>query len=136
MFEEIKNIKTSKKDIKSFGITMGLILSLLSLMLFYYNHLLYQNILIIAAVFLGLGILFPVILKPLYIGWMIFAVILGWIMTRVILSIVFYLIMTPIGLIVKLLGKDFLALKISDSKTYWNNRDNYTEKNQNYEKQF
>tara|TARA_Y100001968_G_C18726048_1_gene422323 strand:- start:358 stop:492 length:135 start_codon:yes stop_codon:yes gene_type:complete len=44
--------------------------------------------------------------------------------------------MTPIGLIVKLLGKDFLALKISDSKTYWNNRDNYTEKNQNYEKQF
>ena len=42
---------------------------------------------------------------------MIFAAILGWIMTRVILSLVFYLIMTPIGLITRLLGEDFLKLK-------------------------
>ena len=116
MFEEIKNIKKSKRDIKNFGITIGVILLIISAILFYYNNLFYQNILIVAIAFIGLGILFPTLLKPLYVGWMIFAVILGWIMTRVILSGVFYLIMTPIGLIVKLLGKDFLALKISDSK--------------------
>ena len=136
MFEEIKNIKTSKKDIKNFGITIGLILFIISAILFYYNNLMYQNISIVAVAFIGLGILIPILLKPIYIGWMVFAVILGWIMTRVILSAVFFVIMTPIGLIVKLLGNDFLALKITDSESYWNNRDSQAELNQDYEKQF
>ena len=67
---------------------------------------------------------------------MIFAAILGWIMTRVILSMVFYLIMTPIGLITRLLGEDFLKLKKMDSESYWNSRDTNYENNQDYEKQF
>ena len=136
MFEEIKNIKKSKRDIKNFGITIGVILLIISAILFYYNNLFYQNISIVAIAFIGLGIVFPILLKPLYVGWMIFAVILGWIMTRVILSGVFYLIMTPIGLIVKLLGNDFLALKATDSESYWNNRNSQAELNQDYEKQF
>ena len=68
--------------------------------------------------------------------WMVFAAILGWIMTRVILSLVFYLIITPIGLLTKLLGEDFLALKRGDSDSYWNYRDSAEELNQDYEKQF
>ena len=67
---------------------------------------------------------------------MIFAVILGWIMTRVILSLVFYVIMTPISLITRLLGEDFLALKKNDSDSYWNHRVSDYETNQDYEKQF
>ena len=67
---------------------------------------------------------------------MIFSVILGWIMTRVILSIVFYLIITPIGLITRLLGEDFLELKKSKVDSYWNQRDRNIEINQDYEKQF
>ena len=67
---------------------------------------------------------------------MVFAVILGWIMTRVILSLVFYLIMTPIGLLTRLIGEDFLGLKKTDSGSYWNLRDSNYETNQDYEKQF
>ena len=67
---------------------------------------------------------------------MTFAVILGWVMTRVILSLVFYLIMTPIGLLTRLLGEDFLLLKKSNSESYWNNRDRIYETSQDYEKQF
>ena len=67
---------------------------------------------------------------------MTFAILLGWVMTRVILSIVFYFIMTPIGLLTRLLGEDFLALKKSNSGSYWNNRDQSVELNQDYEKQF
>ena len=57
-------------------------------------------------------------------------------MTRVILSVVFYLILTPIGLITKLLNEDFLALKKTNVKSYWNNRDSNFEIKQDYEKQF
>ena len=67
---------------------------------------------------------------------MTFAAILGWVMTRVILSLVFYLIITPIGLLTRLLGEDFLALKKIDSNSYWSYRDSSEELNQNYEKQF
>ena len=136
MFEEIKNIKTSNKDIRSFGITIGIILFIISAILFYYDKSSYEVIAYIGGGFISLGIIAPIILKPIYILWMTFAVILGWVMTRVILSLVFYLIITPISLITRLLGEDFLKLKKIDSKSYWNPRDSNYENNQDYEKQF
>ena len=136
MIEDIKNIKTSNKDIRSFGITIGIIMFIISALLFYYDNLSYQIIAYIGVGFITLGIIIPIILKLIYILWMTFAVMLGWVMTRVILSLVFYLIMTPIGLITKLLGEDFLDLKETNVKSYWNNRDSHLEQNQDYEKQF
>ena len=136
MIEEIKNIPNRNKDIRSFGITIGIILFIISGLLMYYNKESYQIIGIIALTFLGLGLIIPVVLKPLYFVWMTFAAILGWVMTRVILSFVFYLIITPIGLLTKLLGEDFLALKRGESDSYWNYRDSAEELNQDYEKQF
>ena len=136
MLEEIKNIPYSKRDIRSFGITMGIILFIISGLLMYYNKEIYQIIGIIALTFVGLGLIIPVALKPLYFVWMTFAAILGWVMTRVILSLVFYLIITPIGLLTKLLGEDFLDLKKKESNSYWNYRDSSKELNQDYEKQF
>ena len=136
MLEEIKNIPYSKRDIRSFGITMGIILFIISGLLMYYNKEIYQIIGIIALTFVGLGLIIPVVLKPLYFVWMTFAAILGWVMTRVILSLVFYLIITPIGLLTRLIGEDFLALRKTDSDSYWNYRDSVEELNQDYEKQF
>ncbi len=136
MLEEIKNIPYSKRDIRSFGITMGIILFIISGLLMYYNKEIYQITGIIALAFVGLGLIIPVVLKPLYFMWMTFAAILAWVMTRVILSFVFYLIITPIGLLTKLLGEDFLALRRGESDSYWNYRDSSKELNQDYEKQF
>ena len=136
MFEEIKNIKTGNKDIRSFGITIGIILFIISSLLYYYNIPQYITIIYIAGFFISLGVIIPIILKPIYILWMIFAVMLGWLMTRLILSMVFYLILTPIGLITRLLGEDFLALKRFDFDSHWNYRDSENETNQDYEKQF
>ena len=136
MIEEIKNIPNSNKDIRSFGLTIGIILFIISGLLMYYNKEIYQITGIIALTFVGLGLIIPVVLKPLYFVWMTFAAILGWVMTRVILSLVFYLIITPIGLLTKLLGEDFLALKRVESDSYWNYRDSAEELNQDYEKQF
>ena len=68
---------------------------------------------------------------------MIFAVVIGWIMTRLILSLLFFVIITFIRLIAGILGKSFLKLNQSkESKSYWNNRVGQLEKNQDYEKQY
>ena len=96
----------------------------------------FQIFLTVGVVLFFLGVALPVILKPIFWIWMIFATILGWIMTRVILSIMFYVIFTPIGLILRLFGKQFIELKWDKSKdSYLNYRLSKPELG-SYEKQF
>ena len=136
MFEELKNIKTSKKDVRSFGITIGVVLLIISAILFYHGKSSHQVFAYLGGGFIGLGIITPVLLKPIYTLWMTFAVIFGWAMTNLILSIIFYFILTPIGLMTRFMGEDFLKQKKVGLKTYWNNRNSNYEINQDYEKQF
>ena len=118
MLEEIKNIKTGKKDIRSFGITIGIILLIVAGFLFYTERDSFQLFIYIAGLFISLGFLIPIILKPIYLVWMIFAIILGWFMTRLILSLLFSLVITPIGLVLKIMGKDLLKLKKQAQENY------------------
>ena len=137
MLEEIKNIKSKKSDIRKFGITIGIILMIIAGFLFWKEKESYQIFLTVGTILFVLGILVPAVLKPIYWIWMIFATILGWMMTRVILSLLFYIIITPIGLIPRFFGKQFLELKWDKSKeSYWNFRTNEHLKMEDYEKQF
>ena len=119
MFEEIKSIKTGKKDLRSFGVTIGIILLIIAGYLFHRDNTLFQAFIYLASSFIGFGLILPNFLKPLYLLWMIFAIILGWFMTRIILSLLFYLVLTPIGLTLRILGKDLLNLRFNGSKSYW-----------------
>ena len=136
MLKEIKKIRTNIKDLRNFGFIMFAIFFIVSAILFYYNNILYQKFALIAFFFIVSGIIIPKLLVPIYLIWMTFSLILGWIMTRIILSLVFYFIITPIGLITRLIGEDFLSLEDLDSTSYWNFRDGEKERSQNYEKQF
>lgn len=137
MLEEIKLIKTENKDLRSFGITFGIIFLIIAGFLFYIENESFRLFIVISSAFIIFGFLIPIILKPICIVWMSFAIILGWFMTRFILSLLFYLIVTPIGLITRVLGKDFLELKKEASNgSYWNQRGSSFEKNQSYDKQF
>ena len=123
MFEEIKNIKTGKKEIRNFGITFGIIFLAIAGFLFFKEKESSQLFFYLAGSFICFGFIVPAILKPIYLFWMIFAVVLGWIMTRLVLSVLYFLIVTPIGLIPRLLGKQFLDLKWDKkTATYWNYR--------------
>ena len=137
MFEEIKNIQSEKSDLRKFGITIGVILLIIAGFLFWKEKESFQILLTFGVTLCILGIAIPFILKPIYWVWMIFATILGWIMTRVILSLLFYIIITPIGLILRFFGKQFLELRWDKSKeSYWNFRTNEHPQNKNYKKQF
>ena len=136
MLEEIRNITSTKKDLKSFGVTIGSVFLIIAGFLFYKEKGLYVNFFSIGLVFIGLSITAPIILQPIYKFWMFFAVIIGWIMSRLILSVLFFSIITLIGTLTRLFGKDFLNLKLKNQDSYWNIRDREHELNQDYEKQF
>ena len=123
MKDEIKNISSTKKDIRKFSYLVGGILVIISLYLLWKGSTSFTLIIGIGAGLIIVGMIFPIILKPIYFVWMIFAVILGWIMTRVILTILFYLIVTPIALIAKIFRKRFLDLSFrTEADSYWNYR--------------
>ena len=132
MLEEIKNIKSEKSDLRKFGITIGVILLIIAGFLFWKEKESFQILLTFGITSCILGIAIPFILKPIYWVWMIFATIFGWIMTRVILSLLFYTIFTPIGLILRFFGKQFLELRWDKSKdSYWNFRTNENQQKEN-----
>ena len=72
-----------------------------------------------AVIFTAVAAAIPSAMKPLRKLWMGMAAILGWLMTRVILIIMFFLIMTPMALLLRLLRKDLLKLSRTSDPTYW-----------------
>jgi hypothetical protein len=137
LVEEIKNIKSEKSDLRKFGITFFIVLGLLGGALWWRGKEYYTIFAVLSLLFLAAGIFVPVILKPVQKAWMALAVVLGWFMTRLILSVLFYVIFTCIGLIGKIVGKKFLDLKIDDNtESYWIKRPTGSVEPERYEKQF
>jgi hypothetical protein len=97
----------------------------------------YIYFLSIGAMLVALGLAIPELLFPLQKLWMGIAVILGFIMTRVILSFLYYIIITIIGLVAKIFRKDFLDSNFSIKKeSYWNYRESKEYEKTQTEQQF
>ena len=75
--------------------------------------------LIISIVFLILGLLNSKILFPLNKIWFKFGILLGKIISPLIMGLIFFVVVTPIGLLMRLFNKDLLNLKFNKSKSYW-----------------
>ena len=137
MIEEIKNLKSEKKDLRRFGITIGVLLFVIAAVLFWREKESFRVMLITGILFFAAGMAVPIMLKPVFLIWMTFAIILGWFMTRLILSILFYLIFTPIGLLLRLFGKRFIDLDWQkEDATYWHYRAQGVSDKEKYERQF
>lgn len=137
IFAEIKRIKESPADLKKFGFTIGIVLLLLAALLVWLGKPSYPVWGIIGLLFILSSLLFPVILRPFNKIWMSLAIILGWIMTRIILSILFYFALTSLRFIAMIFNKRFLNLKIDPSAdTYWEKREKKPFDPSTYERQF
>ena len=73
-------------------------------------------------IFLILGMMNSKLLTPLKIIWIKLGEILGIIISPIVMLIIYFFIITPIGLFMRVIGKDILGLKFNNSKTYWNKR--------------
>ena len=75
--------------------------------------------LIVSIIFLLLGIINSRFLTPLNLLWFKFGMLLGRVVSPIVMGLVFFLVVTPTGLIMKILNKDLLRLKKKNIKTYW-----------------
>jgi hypothetical protein len=74
----------------------------------------------VAALLVGIsGMIVPMLVRPIYTGWMIAAFPIGWTVSRVILGLIFYVVITPIGWVFRLNRRDPLTLTRSSAATYW-----------------
>lgn len=116
------NIPTlDKAGLRKFGITTGIIVAVLfGLVLpWLFSFAWPRWPWILAAVLIFWAILHPVSLGPVYKGWMKFGLALGWINSRIILAILFYLIFMPLGMVMRTFGWDPMAKKTDkQSNTY------------------
>jgi len=135
--EEFKNIKETKKDLRKFGLTVGGVLIIIAALLFNFGKPLAIYFTVIGVLLFVSGIIIPQILKPLNKIWMGLAIVLGFFMSRLILTLLFYIALTPVSLLAKMVGKKFIDLKYDKSaKTYWEKRTIIQKKQIDYERQF
>ena len=118
---------------RNFGIVFFLFFLFISLWQFSNDKTLSYWFLIISIIFLILGLLNAKILTPINKTWIKFGEILGSIVSPIVMAIIFFGIVTPIGLFLKLIGKDVLKLKQDKKNTYWIEKDN---SNNNMKNQF
>ena len=116
---------------KSFGIVFFIVFLIIAL----YPMLKGQDLrlwsLIIALIFLVLGLFNSKILSPLNKLWFKFGLILGKIVSPVVMGIIFFGVVTPIGVLMRILNKDLLNLKFNKEKTYWIEKNNIKSKMKN-----
>ena len=104
---------------RSFGIVFFIVFLIVALYPLLNDNPLRLWSLIISLIFLVLGLIKSNILTPLNILWMKFGMFLGVFISPIIMGIIFFLVVTPIGLIMRLFGKDLLNLKKNKTQSYW-----------------
>lgn len=135
LWREINEIHGSEREWRKFGLTLGLVFGLLAGLLIWRGK---AHAIIFGGVsvfFLFFGILVPGLLKPIHKVWMGLALMMGWVMSRVLLAALFFLAITPVALILRLSGKDILNLRPREKKdSYWTAHK--TRAKDDYENQF
>lgn len=132
----MEKLNIDKQELKRYGITMGGIFLVIAVFIFirHKHSILFAPVMSVALIFLVVAASRPIFLKPAYLVWMKFALALSWINTRLILIVIFYLVFTPIGLVMRLCGIDLLTRKIDKQRgSYWEKK---APSIINYEKQF
>ena len=127
ILDELKRLDKGPKALRSFGWVVGGVLLGIAAVVVWRNGWTISPV----ATWLGgiggalvvLGTLIPVVLRPVYMVWMGLALVLGFVMTRVVLTLVFYVVLTPTGLLLRAFGKDPMHRHPEpEAPSYWISR--------------
>lgn len=123
------NWKPSAADIRKFGLTILIGFGLIGGLMFFKGlHKEAEWIWAAAAVVCLVSLLVPVAAKPFYWLWMTIALIMGSIMSRVVLTVIYFFVISPVALLFKILGRDQLRRKKPMLDTYWENHPEVSDK--------
>ncbi|NBC18871.1 MAG: hypothetical protein GVY18_16335 [Bacteroidetes bacterium] len=125
---ELEALDTGRSALRSFGWLVGAVLLLIGAFVWWRQAWTPGTAVYIlgsaGGILVLLGTLAPQWLRTLYIGWMALALLLGFVMTRVLLTLVYVLLVLPIGLLLRGFGKDLLDRSLDpDASTYWRPRE-------------
>ncbi len=136
--EELKQLKAGQRELRRFGLLVGAVFTTLGSVSWARGKPHFLWLLSPGVALLALGLVLPKALKQVYIVWMALALLLGLLISKVILTLLFVLVITPLGSAARCLGKDFLRLRLDrQATTYWLRRQSSPEKPpEDYERQF
>lgn len=121
--EELKSIKSSSDDLREFGLTVGAAFLVLGCLLLRAHRVSCPYFLAIGAALILLGLAIPIALRPVQRPWMAFSIVMGYLMTQVLMGLLFFILVTPIGFVSRLFGQNFLDLRIDRGRSsYWEKR--------------
>ena len=110
----------STSHLRKFGLVMAVAFGLFGGLLVWRDREWGMYLLYVAGFFLATGLVVPKALSPIERAWMALARVLQFIVTSIILTLTFFLVMTPMGLLLRFMGKDLLGMKGDpDIETYW-----------------
>ena len=128
---------STRRELRNFGLIMGTILGLVATYLWYRTGGAWVHLGGIASAFLAVGLVLPIILRPIYVVWMLLARLLAFVNTHVLLALVFYTIFLLIGTAMRLVRYDPLDRRLdSEQESYWNKRTDTLLARDHYERQF
>ena len=108
---------------KSFGIVFFIVFLLIAVWPLIDGQSLRVWSLIVSLIFLVLGLLNSKLLNPLNLAWVKFGKILGKVVAPIVMGVIYFIIITPIGIFLRLTGKDILQTKFSKNNSYWIKRE-------------
>jgi carbamoyltransferase len=133
---ELQKLDCSVPALWRFAFTIGTVLISLGGLMLWRHRTGGWPLLALAALLLALAIFAPAQLRVVYRAWMALAFVLGWLMSRILLTLVFFLVVTPIGLVQRFCGKRALELRFQTGETsYWQTHTG-APPSQEYERQF
>ena len=116
----MKTSEKTRKELRRFGLVMAAPLAVIGGYLAWQEQPAAPYVLGVAAAFLLCGLLVPAVLRPVEKAWMAMAGVLSAVMTRVLLTLAFFLVITPFGLLLRVMGKDLLQIRPgSRRESYW-----------------
>ena len=124
-----KNIKLPTN--RNFGIVFFIVFLLIALWPLLNENEIRIWSLLISFIFLALGLINSNLLTPLNKIWIKFGIVLGNFVAPIVMGIVFFLVVTPTSIIMKILGKDLLNLKKNNNDSYWIQKNNQNSKMKN-----
>ena len=122
---------------KKFGFFFTFVFAILAFYFLFIDSILWaQALAILAVFFLLITVIIPQVLLPLNKLWMRLGLLLGMIVSPIVLGIIFFGLVTPYGVVMRMFGRDELRLNFKNKKTHWKERDPKIDKYNSFKNQF